>query len=108
MTEAHNYIKDMLENHDVVLFMKGTATAPMCGFSAAVVQVLQHYNIPFHDVNVMMDQKIREDIKQYSDWPTIPQLYVKSEFIGGCDIVRDMHQAGELANLLKDSGLLTT
>ena len=82
--------------NDVLLFMKGTPVFPQCGFSAAVVQVLSHLQVKFNSVNVLEDMDIREGIKHYSDWPTIPQLYVKGEFVGGCDIIRDMYNAGEL------------
>lgn len=97
--EVFSKIEDLINNNDVVLFMKGTADLPMCGFSATVVQVLKHMGVAFKDVNVLEDEEIREGIKKYSDWPTIPQLYVKQEFIGGCDIVREMFQAGELKEL---------
>lgn len=95
-------IDSIIQNNDVVLFMKGDATMPMCGFSAAVVQILAHMGVEYQDVNVLEDQDIREGIKEYSDWPTIPQLYIKQEFIGGCDIVREMYMAGELQELLKE------
>ena len=97
--------KDIGEN-DVVLYMKGTKTMPQCGFSATVVEVLKRCGIEnFKDVNVLVDPEIREGIKQFTNWPTIPQLYVKGEFIGGCDIVREMYQSGELATLLKEKGV---
>jgi monothiol glutaredoxin len=99
-------IKNDIENNDVVLYMKGTASSPMCGFSGAVVKVLQALNIPFKDINVLENNELREAIKIYSEWPTIPQLYVKQQFIGGCDIVREMYKSGELQQLLKDNGLL--
>lgn len=105
-----NVISDRIQNeintNDVVLYMKGTAVFPQCGFSAAVVQVLEHLEVPFKDVNVLEEPELREGIKTFTNWPTIPQLYVKGEFIGGCDIVREMFQAGELQQLLKDKGLL--
>lgn len=88
----------------VVLYMKGTKAMPQCGFSHAVVQVLNEVGVPFKDINVLADAEIREGIKQFSDWPTIPQLYVHGEFVGGCDIVRDMHAKGELAALIKSKG----
>lgn len=96
--------KDIL-NHDVVLYMKGTAAFPQCGFSALVVQVLSQMGVPFKDVNVLDDSEIRQGIKDFSNWPTIPQLYIKGEFIGGCDIVREMYEAGELQDLLKEKGV---
>lgn len=99
--------KDINEN-DIVLFMKGSAVFPQCGFSAAVVQVLSQLGIPFKDVNVLDDNTLRQGIKDFSDWPTIPQLYVKGEFIGGCDIIREMHASGELQELLEDKNLLTS
>lgn len=98
-------IGDMLSKHDIVLFMKGVPAAPQCGFSQAVVQVMNQLDVPYATFNVLADGEIREGIKAYSNWPTIPQLYVKGEFIGGCDIVREMHASGELAQLLADRGL---
>ncbi len=99
-------IEQSIKENDVVLFMKGSAKLPACGFSGLVINILQHLNIHFKDINVMETPELREGIKEYSKWPTIPQLYVKGEFIGGCDIVREMFQAGELQELLKDNGLL--
>lgn len=96
--------KDISEN-DVVLYMKGTSAFPQCGFSAAVVQVLSQLGVPFKDVNVLEDATIRQGIKDFNNWPTIPQLYIKGEFIGGCDIVREMFTTGELQELLKDKGV---
>lgn len=90
---------------DVVLFMKGTPVFPQCGFSAAVVQVLNHMNVPFKGVNVLDDMGVREGIKEFSQWPTIPQLYVKGEFVGGCDIVREMFETGELTEMLNTRGI---
>ena len=90
---------------DVVLFMKGTPVFPQCWFSAAVVGVLSHLGIKFKSVNVLDDQNIREGIKTYSDWPTIPQLYVKGEFVGGCDIIREMYETGELMEMLSTHGI---
>ena len=94
-------IENDIKNNNVVLYMKGTKQFPQCGFSATVVQVLNTLGVDFKDVNVLADQEIREGIKQYANWPTIPQLYIKGEFIGGCDIVREMYEAGELQALLK-------
>jgi monothiol glutaredoxin len=100
--------KDISEN-DIVLYMKGTKQVPQCGFSATVVQVLERLGIQnFKDVNVLVDPEMREGIKQFTNWPTIPQLYVKGEFIGGCDIVREMYQSGELQDFLKSKGIETS
>ncbi len=99
-------IRKDLQSNDVVLYMKGTAAFPMCGFSAAVVQILSQLSVPFKDVNVLEDNDIRQGIKDFTSWPTIPQLYVKGEFVGGCDIVREMFASGELQGLLKQNGLL--
>ncbi|MAH05194.1 MAG: Grx4 family monothiol glutaredoxin [Pseudomonadota bacterium] len=98
-------IKKEIAENDVVLFMKGTAIFPQCGFSAAVVQVLSQLGVAFSDFNVLEDNDIREGIKEFSNWPTIPQLYVKGEFIGGCDIVREMYETGELTDLLSEKGI---
>jgi len=96
-----NDIENLVKNNDVVLFMKGTASFPQCGFSAAVVAALQKLNVHFMDINVLEDPDLRQGIKKYADWPTIPQLYIKGEFIGGCDIVREMFENGELQKLLQ-------
>jgi monothiol glutaredoxin len=98
-------IKKETTDNDVVLYMKGTAVFPQCGFSAAVVQVLSQLGVPFKDVNVLEDAALRQGIKDFTNWPTIPQLYVKGEFVGGCDIVREMYESGELQDLLKDKGI---
>ena len=98
-------IKNELNTNDVVLFMKGTPDFPMCGFSAATVQVLKNLGISFNSVNVLDSNDMREGIKKFSDWPTIPQLYVKKEFIGGCDIVKEMYESGELLELLNSRGI---
>ncbi|MGT2439367.1 Grx4 family monothiol glutaredoxin [Bradyrhizobium betae] len=98
-------IKDVIASNDIVLFMKGVPTAPQCGFSGAVVQILSGLGVPFAGVNVLADPEIRDGIKAFSNWPTIPQLYVKGEFLGGCDIVREMFKAGELTALLNDKGI---
>ena len=98
-------IQTEVDGNDVLLFMKGTPVFPQCGFSAAVIQVLSHLQVKFSSVNVLEDPDIRDGIKQYSDWPTIPQLYVKGEFVGGCDIIREMYETGELKNFLEDKGL---
>ena len=98
-------IKDIIASSDVVLFMKGVPAAPQCGFTGAVVQILAGLKVPFKGVDVLSDPQVREGIKSFSNWPTIPQLYVKGEFLGGADIVREMFQAGELAALLSDKGI---
>lgn len=99
-------IKQDISSSDVVLYMKGSPVFPQCGFSAAVVQILTILEVKFKGVDVLTDPSLRDGIKQFSDWPTIPQLYIKGEFVGGCDIVREMYEAGELADLLRSKGLL--
>ena len=99
------FIENEVKGNDVVLFMKGTPQFPMCGFSGQVVQILDHIGVSYRGLNVLDSDDLREGIKSYSKWPTIPQLYVKGEFVGGCDIVREMFQAGELQDLLKDKGV---
>lgn len=94
-------IQEFISANDIVLYMKGTAEMPQCGFSSIVVQLLTHLEVPFKIVNVLTDPNIREGIKKFSNWPTIPQLYIKGEFVGGCDIVKEMYQSGELQALLK-------
>lgn len=94
-----------LSHNDVTLFMKGTAQFPVCGFSGYVVQALNKLGVPFKGINILEDQELREGIKLYTDWPTIPQLYVNKEFVGGADIVREMYESGELANYFKAKGL---
>src|SRR5579885_2048648 len=98
-------IKNDVTSNDVVLFMKGSPVFPQCGFSAAVVQVLTHLGVKFKGVDVLQDPSIRQGIKEFSNWPTIPQLYVKGEFVGGCDIVREMFETGELQTLLQEKGV---
>ena len=98
-------IQQDIASEDVVLYMKGTPVFPQCGFSAAVVGVLTHLGVPFRGINVLDDMAIREGIKSFSDWPTIPQLYVKGEFIGGCDIIREMFEEGELRPFLAEQGI---
>jgi len=100
-------IKQDINDNQVVLYMKGTPVFPQCGFSAAVVQILSHIGVKFKGIDVLSDPSLRDGIKQFSDWPTIPQLYVKGEFIGGCDIVREMFETGELKELLSEKGVLT-
>jgi len=104
-SQTQERIKADIDSTDVVLFMKGTPVFPQCGFSAAVVGVLSHLGVSFRGVNVLDDMDIREGIKAYSDWPTIPQLYVKGEFVGGCDIVREMYETGELMEMLSTHGI---
>ncbi len=99
-------IEDLIKNNNVCLFMKGTPDEPQCGFSMAVSNVLKHLKVNFKGVNVLEDENLRQDIKEFSDWPTIPQLYIKGEFIGGCDIVKEMFEKGELINLLKDKKII--
>ena len=98
-------INHEINNNDVILFMKGTPTFPMCGFSATVVQILTNLNIKFHSINVLDNSEIREGIKSFSNWPTIPQLYVKKEFVGGCDIISEMYENGELLDLFSKKGI---
>ncbi len=98
-------IKKEINNNEVVLFMKGTAAFPMCGFSAASVQILSQLGVTFKDFNVLEDNDIRQGIKDFANWPTIPQLYVKGEFAGGCDIMREMYETGELQEMLRDKGV---
>jgi len=103
---AHEFIATTVADNPVVLFMKGTPEQPGCGFSAIVVQILDHLGVDFAGVNVLQNDALRQGVKSFSDWPTIPQLYVKGEFIGGCDIVREMFQNGELKTLMADQGVL--
>ena len=100
-----NLIQTQIDSNEVCLFMKGTPDAPQCGFSMAVTNMLKLLEVNFQSVNVLEDQNIREGIKVFSDWPTIPQLYVKKEFVGGCDIVKEMYETGELAKLLETKGI---
>ncbi len=102
---AHDTIQDTVTNNDVVLFMKGTSSMPQCGFSSRVAGVLNYMSIEYKDVNVLEDETIRQGIKEYSDWPTIPQLYVKGEFVGGCDIITEMMLSGELDALFAKEGV---
>ncbi len=99
-------IQSEIDAHPVMLFMKGNAMFPQCGFSARVVQILSHVGVAFHTANVLEDPELRDGIKQFSNWPTIPQLYVQGEFVGGCDIVTEMFQNGELQTLLSQKGLV--
>jgi len=102
---VQDWIRKTVAANDVVLFMKGTKDVPQCGFSAQVGQILAHLDVAYKDVNVLEDMGIREGIKSFSQWPTIPQLYVKGEFVGGCDIIREMFQEGELQSLLEEKGI---
>jgi monothiol glutaredoxin len=105
MSNAHATIDTEVKSNDVVLFMKGTPQFPMCGFSGQVVQILNYLGVEYKGVNVLEDEGIRNGIKEYSNWPTIPQLYVKGEFVGGCDITREMFQAGELQQFFTEKGI---
>ncbi|WP_397542201.1 Grx4 family monothiol glutaredoxin [Roseovarius salis] len=105
MTDAKTEIEETVKANDVVLYMKGTKTMPQCGFSSRVAGVLNYMGVEFRDINVLEDDAIRQGIKDYSDWPTIPQLYVKGEFVGGCDIITEMTLSGELDQLLDKSGV---
>ena len=100
-------IENEINSNDVILFMKGTPVFPMCGFSARVVEILSKVGVKFGSVNVLESEEMREGIKQYSNWPTIPQLYVKKEFIGGCDIIREMHENGELVSFFEEKNIKT-
>ena len=103
--QTNDLIKNEIENNEICLFMKGTPDAPQCGFSMAVVNIFKILELKFKSVNVLENQNIREGIKVYSDWPTIPQLYVKNEFVGGCDIIKEMYENGELASLLESKNI---
>ena len=104
--DIKNEIKNLIDTNNVCLFMKGVPDAPQCGFSMTVSNILKHLNVNFKGVNVLDDQNLRQGIKEYSDWPTIPQLYIKGEFIGGCDIVKEMFENGELKSLLENKKLI--
>src|SRR5579871_3687566 len=104
MTDIQKDIQSTIDANDITLFMKGTKKIPQCGFSATVAQILERCGVDFKDINVLADNDLREGIKQFSQWPTIPQLYVKGEFVGGCDIAREMYESGELQQLLKEKG----
>ncbi|PCI87810.1 MAG: monothiol glutaredoxin, Grx4 family [Hyphomicrobiales bacterium] len=105
MSEAKDFIENAVKSNDVVLFMKGTKDFPQCGFSGLVTQILNYLSIDYTDINVLENEEIREGIKAYSDWPTIPQVYIKGEFIGGADILRDMFETGEIRTLLDTKGI---
>ena len=103
--EINKEIENLIDENDICLFMKGTPDAPECGFSMAVINVLKHLNVKFKGVNVLENEILRKGIKEFSDWPTIPQLYIKKEFIGGCDIVKEMYENGELKKLLVEKNI---
>ena len=105
MATIDDRIQTEIAGNDVMLYMKGTPMFPQCGFSARVIQILSHMGVPFNSANVLEDDELREGIKAFSQWPTVPQLYVKGEFVGGCDIVTEMFQSGELETLLTESGV---
>ncbi len=105
MTDIKSTIDTTVKSNDIVLFMKGTAEIPQCGFSGRSVQILKQLGVDFKDVNVLADDALRQGIKDYTNWPTIPQLYVKGEFVGGADILMEMYQSGELASMLKEKGI---
>ena len=103
--EIKDKINNAINENDICLFMKGTPDSPQCGFSMAVTNILKHLNVKFKGINVLEDENLRQGIKEFSDWPTIPQLYIKGEFIGGCDIVKEMFENGELVKLLEDKNI---
>ena len=105
MSDTHSRIADIVGTNDIVLFMKGTPLFPQCGFSSKAVAILEHLEVPYHSVDVLQDPEIRSGIKAFSDWPTIPQLYVKGEFLGGSDIMMEMFEAGELLDLVNQHGI---
>tara|TARA_Y100001970_G_scaffold61123_1_gene78029 strand:+ start:23731 stop:24054 length:324 start_codon:yes stop_codon:yes gene_type:complete len=107
MDDINKKIKSIIDASSIVLFMKGTPETPQCGFSMAVSNILKHLNVKFEGVNVLESNEIRQGIKDYTDWPTIPQLYIKGEFVGGCDIVKEMFEKGELKKLLESKSLLS-
>ena len=103
--KVKNLIQNQIDNNEICLFMKGTPDAPQCGFSMAVINILKILEVNFKAVNVLEDQTLREGIKVFSDWPTIPQLYIKKEFVGGCDIIKEMYESGEIKKVLDDKGI---
>ncbi|SJZ52721.1 Grx4 family monothiol glutaredoxin [Consotaella salsifontis] len=107
MSEISNWIDSEVKGNDVVLFMKGTPDFPQCGFSGQVVQILDYLGVPYKGINILTSDDLRQGVKEYSQWPTLPQLFVKGEFVGGCDIVKEMFQAGELKSLFADKGVAT-
>ena len=106
MSKIFNQIQELIDNNDVVLFMKGSKDFPQCGFSAMTSHILGNLGVDFADIDVLQDMEIRQGIKEFSDWPTIPQLYIKKEFVGGCDIVKEMQESGELEQLLKEKNII--
>ncbi|HZK90623.1 MAG TPA: Grx4 family monothiol glutaredoxin [Stellaceae bacterium] len=104
-TTVHDRIRQQVTDNPVVLFMKGTPVFPQCGFSATVVQILSHIGVKFKGIDVLADSSVREGIKEFSSWPTVPQLYVQGEFVGGCDIVREMFETGELQQMFEEKGV---
>ena len=107
MSAINERIQQQIDGDSIVLYMKGTPVFPMCGFSAQVVQILSHVGVPFQSYNILEDQDLRQGLKEFSNWPTFPQLYVKGELVGGCDIVREMYETGELGQLLTEKGIQT-
>ena len=107
MSEINKKIKDIINSNNIVLFMKGTPGSPQCGFSMAVSNILKHFKVNFEGINVLESNELRQGIKDYTDWPTIPQLYIKGEFVGGCDIIKEMFEKGELKKLLENKSLLS-
>ena len=105
--DVNEKIKELVEKNNVFLFMKGTPSVPQCGFSLAVANVLKHLNVKFESIDVLQNEEIRQGIKAYSDWPTIPQLYIKEEFVGGCDIIKEMYESGELIEMFNTIGIDT-
>ena len=105
MSAIDDRIREQIQADDVVLYMKGTPVFPMCGFSSQVVQMLSHIGVPFQSYNILDDMQLRQGLKEFSNWPTFPQLYVRGELVGGCDIIREMHQTGELAQMLSEKGI---
>ncbi len=106
--ENFDYIQNEITNNDIVLFIKGTADFPECGFSSVVVSIFKKLGVPFKDINILTSADLRQAIKDFSNWPTIPQIYIKGEFIGGCDIIREMYDTNELATLLKAKNILSS
>tara|TARA_B100000686_G_C16736727_1_gene944082 strand:+ start:100 stop:435 length:336 start_codon:yes stop_codon:yes gene_type:complete len=107
-TNISNKIREDIDSNDIVLYMKGTPIFPQCGFSSTVVQILNNLGVKYKSIDVLMEQDIRQGIKDFSDWPTIPQLYIKGEFVGGCDIIMEMFENGELLDQIKNSGIETS
>jgi len=105
MSDINAWIDNVVKSNDVVLFMKGNAQMPMCGFSGRAIQILNHLGVPFKDVNVLESEELRQGVKAYTNWPTIPQLYIKGEFVGGSDIMMEMFQSGELKTMLDEKGV---